>query len=73
MHSIAGCQLLVIVGPDLRRLLEHITIRRVGFCVVVTRDRLSEDNEHVVNIDDGPGRPRWALVIAAGHTGPTAN
>ncbi|MGH3302744.1 MAG: recombinase family protein [Streptosporangiaceae bacterium] len=29
--------------PDLRRLLDHVAAHRVGFCVVATRDRLSEE------------------------------
>lgn len=36
--------------PVLRRLLDHVTAHRVRFCVVATRDRLSEGLEHMADI-----------------------
>ena len=59
--------------PDLRRLLDHVTAHRVGFCVVATRDRLSEDPEHMADIDEALDDALVAIVIAADHTGRTAN
>lgn len=54
--------------PDLRRLLDHVTVHRVGFCVVATRDRLSEDPEHMANIDEALDDALVAIVVAADHT-----
>jgi hypothetical protein len=46
--------------PDVR-LLNHIAVHQVGYCVVATRDRLSEDPEHMADIDE-------ALVVLRGTT-----
>ncbi|MFB9833076.1 recombinase family protein [Actinoallomurus acaciae] len=56
--------------PDLRRLLDHVAAHRVGYCVVATRDRLSEDPEHMADIDETLDDALVAIVIAADHTGP---
>jgi DNA invertase Pin-like site-specific DNA recombinase len=56
--------------PDLRRLLDHLAAHRIGFCVVATRDRLSEDPEHMADIDEALDDALVAIVIAAEHTGP---
>lgn len=37
--------------PDLRRLLDYTVAHQVGYCIVATRDRLSEDPEHMADID----------------------
>ena len=37
--------------PDLRRLLDHVAANRVGYCVIATRDRLSDDPEDMADID----------------------
>ena len=55
--------------PDLLRLLDHITAHRVGFCVVATRARLSEDPEDMADIDEALDDALVAIVIAADHTG----
>ena len=59
--------------PGLRRLLHHVTAHRVGFCVVATRDRLSEDPEHMADIDEALDGALVAIVLAADHTGPAAS
>jgi DNA invertase Pin-like site-specific DNA recombinase len=59
--------------PDLRRLLDHVAAHRVGYCVVATRDRLSEDPEHMADIDEALDNAMVAIVIAADHIDPTAN
>ena len=56
--------------PDLRRLLNHLAAHRVGFCVVATRDRLSEDPEDMADIDEALDDALVAIVIATDHTGP---
>ena len=58
--------------PDLRRLLDHVAAHRVGFCVVATRDRLSEDPEHMAGIDEALDNALVAIVIAADHAGGAA-
>ncbi len=59
--------------PDLRRLLDHVAAQRVGFCVVATSDRLSEDPEHMADIDEALADALVALVIATNHIDPTAS
>ena len=59
--------------PDLRRLLDHVAAQQVGYCVVATRDRLSEDPEHMADIDEALDDALVAIVIAADHIGPAAN
>lgn len=59
--------------PGLRRLLHHVTAHRVGFCVVATRDRLSEDPEDMADIDQALDGALVAIVLAADHTGPAAS
>jgi hypothetical protein len=54
--------------PNLRRLLDHVAVNRVGFCVVATRDRLSEDPEDMADIDQALDDALVAIVIAADHT-----
>jgi DNA invertase Pin-like site-specific DNA recombinase len=56
--------------PDLRRLLDHLAAHQVGYCVVASRDRLSEDREHTADIDQAMDDALVAIVIAADHTGP---
>jgi DNA invertase Pin-like site-specific DNA recombinase len=53
--------------PDLRRLLDHIVAHQVGYCVVATLDRLSEDPEHMADIDQALTDAQVAIVIAADH------
>ena len=55
--------------PDLRRLLDYVAGHRVGFCVVATRDRLSEDPEHMADLDQALDDALVAIVVAADHTG----
>ncbi len=59
--------------PGLRRLLDHVAVHRVGFCVVATRDRISEDPEHMADIDQALDDAMVAIVVAADHIGPAAN
>lgn len=63
---------LILDRPDLRRLLNHVAAHRVGFCVVATRDRLSEDPEHMADIDEALDDAMVAIVVAADHIGPAA-
>lgn len=56
--------------PDLRRLLDHLAAHQVGFCVVATRDRLSEDPEDMADIDEALDGALVAIVVAADHIGP---
>ena len=56
--------------PDLRRLLDHLAAHRVGFCVVATRDRLSEDAEDMADIDEALDDALVAIVVVADHIGP---
>ncbi len=58
--------------PGLRRLLDHVTAQRVGYCVVATSDRLSEDPEDAADIDEALSDALVAIVVAADHIGPTA-
>lgn len=58
---------------ELRRLLDHVAAHRVGYCVVTTRDRLSEDPEDVADIDQALTDALVVIVVAADHTGPTRN
>lgn len=55
---------------DLRRLLDHVAAHRVGFCVVATRDRLSEDPEQMADIDEALDDALVAIVVAADHVRP---
>lgn len=59
--------------PDLRRLLDHITTHQVGYCVVATRDRLSENPEQMADIEQALDDALVAIVVAADHTGRTLN
>lgn len=59
--------------PDLRRLLHHVAAHRVGFCVVASLDRLSEDPEHMADIDEALDDALVAIVVAADHVGPERN
>jgi len=59
--------------PDLRRLLDHVAAHQVGFCVVATRDRLSEDPEDMADIDEALDNALVAIVVSADHIGPAAN
>lgn len=55
---------------DLRRLLDHVAAHQVGYCVVATRDRLSEDPEHMADIDQALDDALVAIVIAADTSTP---
>ena len=59
--------------PALRRLLDHIAAHQFGYCVVVTRDRLSEDPEQMADIDQAFDDALVAMVIATDHIGPATN
>ena len=59
--------------PDLRRLLDHLAVHQVGFCVFATRDRLSEDPEHMADINETLDDALVAIVVAADHVGPERN
>jgi len=56
--------------PNLRRLLDHVAAHQVGYCVVASRDRLSEDAEHMADIDEALDDALVAIVVAADHMGP---
>ncbi len=55
--------------PGLRRLLDHVATRQVGYCIVATVDRFSEDPEGAADIDEALSDALVAIVIAADHTG----
>lgn len=57
--------------PDLRRLLDYVAARQVGYCVVATMDRLSENPEDAADIDQALTDALVVIVVAADHTGPT--
>jgi DNA invertase Pin-like site-specific DNA recombinase len=59
--------------PDLRRLLDHVAAHQAGYCVVATRNRLSEDPEDAADIDQALDDALVAIVVAADHVGPAAN
>jgi DNA invertase Pin-like site-specific DNA recombinase len=54
--------------PGLRRLLDHVTTHQVGYCVVATRDRLSEDPEDAADIDQALTDALVVIVVASDHT-----
>lgn len=56
--------------PDLGRLLDHVAAHQVGYCVVATRDRLSEDPEDMADVDEALDDALVAIVIAADHIEP---
>lgn len=56
--------------PDLRRLLDYVATRQVGYCVVATLDQFSEDPDDVAEIDQALTDALVAIVVAADHTGP---
>ncbi len=58
--------------PDLRRLLDHVAAHQVGYCVVASRDRLSENPEDAADIDEALDDALVAIVVAADHIGPAA-
>lgn len=64
-----GYSRLSMDRPDLHRLLGHVVAHRVGYCVVATRDRLSEDPEDMADIDEALDDALVAIVIAADHAG----
>ena len=57
--------------PGLRRMLDYVTGQQVGYCVVATSDRLSEDPEHAADIDEALSGALVVIVVAADHIGPT--
>ena len=57
--------------PALRRLLDHVRTHQVGYCVVATSDRLSEDPEDAADIDEALSGALVVIVVAADHIGPT--
>ena len=58
--------------PGLRRLLDHVNTHQVGYCVVASRDRLSENPEDAADIDEALDDALVAIVVAADHIGPAA-
>ena len=57
--------------PGLRRMLDYVTGQQVGYCVVATSDRLSEDPEDAADIDEALSGALVVIVVAADHIGPT--
>ncbi|MCL4545521.1 MAG: recombinase family protein [Chloroflexi bacterium] len=57
--------------PGLRRLLDHVATRQVGYCIVATLDRFSRRPEDAADIDQALSDDLVAIVVAANHTGPT--
>lgn len=56
--------------PGLRRLLDHVAAQQVGYCVVATSDRLSEDPVDAADIDEALSDALVVIVVAADHIGP---
>jgi len=54
--------------PALRRLLDHVGSHRVGYCVVATLDRLSENPEDAADIDQALTDASVVIVVAANHS-----
>jgi len=57
--------------PGLRHLLDHVTHRQVGYCVVAAADRLSRDPEDIADIDEALSDALVVVLVAADHIGPT--
>lgn len=55
--------------PALRRLLEYVAGRQVGYCVVASLDRLSEDPEDAAHITRALSEAKVAIVVASDHIG----
>ncbi len=55
--------------PGLRRLLDHITTRQVGYCIVASLDRLSRDPVQYADLDEALSDAKVAIVDASHHTG----
>lgn len=55
--------------PALRRLLDHVASRQVGYCIVASLDRFSEDPEHAADIDEALSEAEVAIVVARDHIG----
>lgn len=55
--------------PGLRRLLDHVATHQVGYCILATLDRFSENPEDPADIDQALADALVAIVIAADHTG----
>lgn len=68
----AGYSGMSMDRPHLCRLLDHVAAHQVGYCVVATRDRLSENPEHMAEIDEALDDAAVAIVVAADHVGGSA-
>lgn len=55
--------------PGLLRLLDHVTSRQVGYCVVASLDRFSENPEDAADIDEALADAKVAIVVARDHIG----
>ena len=64
----AGHSGMSLDRPGLRRLLDHVSAEHVGYCVVATSDRLSEDPEDAADIDEALSAELVVVVVAADHT-----
>jgi DNA invertase Pin-like site-specific DNA recombinase len=55
--------------PGLRRLLEHVRARPVGYCIVARMDRLSRDPVQYADLDEALSDAKVVIVDASQHTG----
>ena len=53
--------------PGLSRLLDHVASRQVGYCIVASLDRFSENPEDASDIDEALAEARVAIVVASQH------
>jgi site-specific DNA recombinase len=55
--------------PALRHLLDYITTRQVGYCVVARLDRLSRDPVQYADLDEVLSDAKVVIVDASRHAG----
>lgn len=55
--------------PALRRLLDDISTRQVGYCVVAGLDRLSRDAVQYAHLDETIANTQVVIVDTSRHTG----
>lgn len=64
-----GVSGITLDRPALRRLLDHITIRPVGYCIVQRLDRLSRDPVQLADLDETLSQAGVVIVDASRDSG----
>lgn len=64
-----GASGITLDGPALRRLLDHITTRPVGYCIVESLDRLSRDPVQQADLDEALSDAGVVIVDASRDIG----